>query len=203
LEITDYGVRIYSIRKIDAQRNYVRLTNFVLPNLCAFKAGDTDGYTVNWHVAIDDTHHWKYVIQFQRERAINVAVISGERNDVGPDFRLARQRANRYLQDRSEMRNGTFAGLGKAFQAQDLCVTEGEGGIQDRTQEHPGSTDVAVLAARQMLLQAIDAVEAGDDPPHVLRSTPDVPGLLAISDVIPSERGWRRYWEQPELAVRR
>ena len=26
---------------------------------------------MNWHVPIDDTHHWKYMISFSRARALN------------------------------------------------------------------------------------------------------------------------------------
>lgn len=198
VEVTDYGLRIYSVRKTGAGQAYVRLTNFVLPNLSAFAAGGRDGYTCNWHVPIDDTHHWKYVIQFQGRDAIDRQAVSSERNVVTTDFRLDRVKANRYLQDREEMKNATFAGLGRAFQAQDLCATEGEGLIQDRTQEHLGRTDVAIVAARNILLAAIEAVQAGKDPPHVLRDSAgqEVPSLIVRADLLDAGADWRHYWER-------
>jgi len=198
VEVTDYGLRIYSVRKTGAGQAYVRLTNFVLPNLSAFAAGGPDGYTCNWHVPIDDTHHWKYVIQFQGRDAIDRQAVSSERNVVTSDFRLDRVKANRYLQDREEMKDATFAGLGRAFQAQDLCATEGEGLIQDRTQEHLGRTDVAIVAARNVLLAAIEAVQAGKDPPHVLRApaSPEVPSLIVRADLLDAGADWRHYWER-------
>ena len=36
VEVTDYGLRIYAIRKSDAANCYLRVTNFILPNLAAF-----------------------------------------------------------------------------------------------------------------------------------------------------------------------
>ncbi|MBM2810567.1 MAG: Rieske 2Fe-2S protein [Chloroflexi bacterium] len=204
VELTDYGLRIYQLRKLDADKTYVRLTNFVLPNLCAFSAGGNDGYTCNWHVPIDDTHHWKFVIQFRQERPMDLTEVAGERNAVRADYRIERSRANRYLQDREEMKERSFAGLGRAFQAQDMCATEGEGPIQDRTQEHLGRTDVAVAAGRTLLLAAMDAVEAGDDPLHVLRAPnrPEVPTLIARGDMLPDADDWRHYWERIPATTR-
>ena len=44
---------------------YLRVSYFILPNLSAFP-GQTggEGYSVNWHVPIDDTHHWKYTFVY-------------------------------------------------------------------------------------------------------------------------------------------
>src|SRR5581483_1405243 len=64
-EDTNFGVRIYAVRRVDDERTYVRVTNFVFPNFSAV-AGDSEGYSVNWHVPIDDTHHWRYGIRFNR-----------------------------------------------------------------------------------------------------------------------------------------
>src|SRR6266542_1936892 len=112
-EETDYGVRIYCVRQVHGDRNYVRITNFMLPNLCAV-SGTSDGYQVLWHVPIDDTHHWRYMIWFSRstprpERYFTRA------DEMLPGFRLARSKGNRYLQDRDSMRTEAYAGLGTNF----------------------------------------------------------------------------------------
>ena len=49
------------------------------------------------------------------------------------------------------------------------CVNEGAGLIQDRTQEHLGIADTAVIAYRQMLEQQIKIVEEGGDPINTFR----------------------------------
>ena len=63
----------------------------------------------------------------------------------------------------------SFIGLGTVFASHDKFATEGEGPIQDRTTEHLGYTDKAIAASRRGLLNAITAIEAGSDPPHVVR----------------------------------
>ena len=34
-EETDFGLRIYAVRRVKDDRNYVRVTNFIMPNLSA------------------------------------------------------------------------------------------------------------------------------------------------------------------------
>jgi len=46
-------------------------------------------------------------------------------------------------------------------------VQESMGSIVDRTREHLGPADRAVIQARQLLLQATRTVEAGGTPPGV------------------------------------
>ena len=41
------------------------------------------------------------------------------------------------------------------------------GPIVDRSREHLGSTDKAIIAARRLLLQAAKAVREGGDPPGI------------------------------------
>jgi len=46
-------------------------------------------------------------------------------------------KANRYQQHRESIRSESYNGIDKwNFPAQDLCVTEGPGPVQDRTREH-------------------------------------------------------------------
>ena len=197
-EEMDHGVRLYTVHQ-GGERNWVRVTNFVLPNLSAFPSGSQDGYSVNWHVAIDDEHHWKYVVIFRQDQPIDHERVRGERSELAPGHRLVRNKANRYLQDREEIKTVSFAGLGKGFQGHDLLATEGPGPIQDRTQEHLAYSDKPIVLARQVLLRAIHAVQDGIDPPHVLRApgSAEVPELVAQQAVLPVTVDWRRFWELP------
>src|SRR5579862_2093770 len=184
-EDTDYGVRIYAIRKVAGTsatlsegEQYIKVTNFVLPNISTI-SGDRDGHGAHWHVPIDDTHHWKYHITFRRTHAVDQRARGNGRSPVTADYHLLRNQTNRYQQDRSDMTR-TFAGLGTDFQAQDTCVIVGAGAIQDRTQEHPGFTDRGIVAARKALLRAIHEVQEGREPPHVIRD-PALNGSFLIT----------------------
>jgi phenylpropionate dioxygenase-like ring-hydroxylating dioxygenase large terminal subunit len=186
LELTDFGLRIFTVRALQGEKIYFRTSNFVMPNFSTFP-GQTagEGYSVNWHVPIDDTSHWKFVIVFSREKPLDQEIILRGRDELTADYRMRRNKANRYLQDRGSMKAQSFSGIGNAFQAQDACVIEGAGAIQDRTKEHLVSSDKAIVAARKLLLQAIQDIKQGRDPLHVVRDPAknDFSHLAVISEV--------------------
>src|SRR5205814_1423900 len=153
--------------------NFVRITNFVMPNLCAIGGGTgADGYQMDWHVPIDDTHHWKYTMAFRRSGALADREMRDRRTAIGEDYRRTRNAGNRYMQDREEMKRGdNFTGLGTNFLDHDGWAVETQGAIEDRTKEHIGTTDKAIVAARKLLLKAMQDVQQGRDPMHVIRSS--------------------------------
>lgn len=193
---TDFGVRIYSVRRAGPGEQFVKISNFVMPNFAAVPGGGLgDGYTVNWHVPIDDTHHWKYVLIYRRSRDLEPESIRRNRSDLTADYHLIRNKGNRYLQDREEMKTRTFAGVGLGFQAQDTCATEGRP-IQDRTEEHLAYTDRPIMASRKVLLEAIHAVQEGRDPRHVVRdpSANEPPDIVVRADIIPDDAPYKDHW---------
>ncbi len=201
LEVTDWGVRIYAIRDAGTDSQYVRLTNTVLPNFTCFRGSEgekSDGYSVNWHVSIDDTHHWKYTFMFRGDKPIDQSSVSGARADATPDYHMIRNRQNRYLQDREEMKTSSFIGMGMAFQVHDTCATEGPGPIQDRTQEHLTPGDICIVTARKVLMQAIRDMQAGREPRNVVRdpAANHFPDMVIRSDVIPNDENHRTFWKK-------
>jgi phthalate 4,5-dioxygenase oxygenase subunit len=205
VELTDFGVRIYTVRKLEGEQAYLRVSYFILPNLSAFP-GQTggEGYSVNWHVPIDDDHHWKYTFVFSSGAPLQKDVVGRERSELTPDYRLVRNEANRFLQDRGSMKTKTYAGMGSGFQAHDAFATASQGAIQDRTEEHLVSSDKAIVAARKLLAKAIDDVLEGREPPHVVRDASQnrFPHLLVISDMIRDGGGWKEYTKTLEAEAR-
>jgi phthalate 4,5-dioxygenase len=189
-ELFDGGLRVCKIRRLDAERNYIRVGTLLLPNLSPTPGGQT-----NWHVPIDDTHHWKYTFIFSNDCPIDRDEILRGRADVTPDYRPMHNRANRYHQDRASMRNGSYSGMGTNFQVQDLFATEGAGPIQDRTKEHLAVSDRPVIEARKQLLAAIQDVEDGKDPPGVVRDPArnHFPKVATTYGVIPSDVDWKEH----------
>lgn len=203
VEVTDFGLRIYTLRTAGPRGSYLRITNFVIPNLAAF-GGSTvgEGYAVHWHVPIDDTHHWKYVFMFNRERPLDKELVKKNSSELSPDYRLTRNAANRYLQDRDSMKTKSFTGIGFNFQAHDAFATESQGSIQDRTHEHLVFSDKAIVAARKLLLNAIKDVKEGREPQHVIRD-PGLnrfPHLVVVSEVVPASTDWKQYAKKLETA---
>ena len=103
---------------MDPQRTYVRVAEFVLPNSCAVPARQENGmgYVVNWHVPIDDTHHWKFVIYFNWEHPLDSMAMRKDRFAyIDSEYMPLRNRQNRYLQDRSTLETQTYTGMGYDF----------------------------------------------------------------------------------------
>ncbi len=199
VEITDFGVRIFTLRNIEGDKIYFRTSNFIMPNFSTFP-GQTaaEGYSVNWHVPIDDQSHWKFVIVFSRKRPLDRGLMLRNRDELQPDYHMIRTKANRYLQDRESMKNKSFSGIGYNFQAQDACVIEGAGQVQDRTKEHLVTSDKAIIAARKLLLKGIQDVKDGRDPLHVVRDPRknDFAHLAVISEVASKSADIRRIVSQ-------
>jgi phthalate 4,5-dioxygenase len=198
VEETDFGVRIYSVRRAEEGRNYVRLSNFVLPNLSTFPGiTAADGYQAHWHVPIDDTHHWKYAFNFKRSGPLDKAWMDqAVLQYMELPYHLARSAANRYGQDRGEMLTVSYTGMGAYdFQSQDRYATESQGPVQDRTAERLGTTDRPIIAARQQLLAAVR--DAQDGRPACAPTE----GIVVKAEMVPASVDWKTFWRQPATAV--
>ena len=196
VEITDYGLRIYTTRDAGPGQCYFRVTNFIMPNLSAF-GGSTvgEGYSIHWHVPIDDTHHWKYLFMFSRTKPLSQELRDKNRAELSPDYRLTRQETNRYQQDRESMKTKSFTGIGFNFQAHDALATESQGPVQDRTSEHLVSSDKAIVAARKLLLNAIRDVKEGRQPQHVIKDAKAnrFSHLVVLSEIVPAASDLKQF----------
>jgi hypothetical protein len=206
-EETDFGIRIFSIRKTDEGRTFFRVTNFILPNLATIPGPMSgDGYNLYWHVPIDDTHHWRYDIVFRRSAPMAEKDIQRNQeilDELTADHKPIRNKSNRYLQDRESMKSWSFSGMGRIFNVQDTAIVEGCGSIADRTQEFLGPADKAIIAARRIVLRAIRDLDAGREPPHVIRHAEAnrFPHLMVVSEVITDGSDWKSHWKNRLAAV--
>jgi nitrite reductase/ring-hydroxylating ferredoxin subunit len=195
-KLADLGLRVCKIRTVNDEEDYLRVGTFIMPNSYAFPAGG-----LNWHVPIDDTHHWKYVVSFDKYRAYNKEELRQVRDRMTPstDFHPIPNKANRYHQDRESMRAVSYCGIRMDwFAAQDLCATEGAGPIQDRTQEHLPVSDAPVVAARTLMAAAIKDVKEGRDPVGVIRDPEKNRKLniVATYGVVPNTTHWNDHCER-------
>jgi phenylpropionate dioxygenase-like ring-hydroxylating dioxygenase large terminal subunit len=199
-ERTRFGMRIYAQRGAGESRKYLRLTNFAMPNI-GFFAGDggrsgPTSYSVHWHVPIDDRQHWRYDFYYDPVNPIDRPRLENKVNtEMGPDYRPERKRSNRYLQDRNQMKGETFAGMGNYFPSHDLFAVETPGQIHDRTREHLGASDIAIVQARRMLLNAMKDVQAGREPPGVVRKESDniFNDLLVLAVMLDADQDPKTY----------
>lgn len=202
VEVTNFGLRIHTLRDSGADKRYLRVTNFVMPNLAAF-GGSTvgGGYAAHWHVPIDDHSHWKYIFAFSRDQELDEFLRTRSRVELTADYKLTRHAANRYQQDRTSMKTQTFTGLGTNFQVHDAFATESQGYVQNRTEENLVSSDKAIVAARKLILNGIKEVQEGREPQHVVRDgkANHFKNIVVLSDVIAKSMDWKEYTRSREV----
>ncbi len=77
------------------------------------------------------------------------------------------------------------------------------GAIQDRTNEHLGTSDKAISAYRKLLRHAIEQSDKGERPIMVLdpRAAASITGPAAIDGIGPSD-DWQGYWRKSESSKR-
>jgi nitrite reductase/ring-hydroxylating ferredoxin subunit len=173
VENTHFGLRIFQVRSGGPGRTYLRVTAYGLPNWSVIAGPQGgDGHIGIWHVPIDDFTHWRWHFSVRRDAPLDHTSRMAQNrtgDEYDDEFHMSRKRANRYRQDRGKFTEN-FTGMGRNFNVHDAFATESQGAIQDRTKEHLATTDLAVAAARRMMLRAIEDIKAGKDPVGVVRS---------------------------------
>jgi hypothetical protein len=176
LEVHDtwYGYRYAGIRTTPNGHTHVRITGFCVPYLTAV-ASIPFRSRLSMFVPIDDENCWRINAVAQPPRNPNGYGGGHELFDV-TNYPFEKRRfngirgrrwtaENEYEIDRDVQRNATFSGI-PDFNSQDLMATESMGPIYDRSQEHLGTTDRAVIRMRRILLDAAKKLAAdGVTPP--------------------------------------
>ncbi len=200
VEPTPYGFRYAAIRKPihDADKNkYVRVTLFVAPNSSMIPAAKGWG-SVQYFVPIDDHHTMFYYILWKRDGAIdadtrkrydeNMGLHVG--SDLDENFVSIRRRENNWMQDRAAMMAGrTFSGI-HGINMEDIAVHESMGPIYDRSREHLGSSDLAVIHFRRMMLESAERFAASGDTPVGLREPFEHGRLRTGEGMVPHGERW-------------
>jgi phthalate 4,5-dioxygenase len=121
-----------------------------------------------------------------------------------PDYVPRKNKENDYGFDPHEQEHETYTGMGADINVHDQWACESMGVIQDRTQEHLGTSDKAINAYRRLLRQAIDEAGKGETPLMVLtRATAKgVTGPACVDGIAPAQ-DWQGYWQRTDAQRRR
>ncbi len=205
VDVTDYGYRYVGIRPLDEDKTYVRSYHFVMPFTQirpqqlgrAMGGGDRTNIAGHIWVPIDDENCmvWNWMYSFGEE-GLERRRPDGARQRQRP--RLCRAvgriplvpQQDQQLDDRPRRsrRHETFTGI-DGINTQDRAVQEGMGPIVDRSKEHLGPADRAIIATRRLLLDAVKTVQAGGNPPGVDTS---YYSARAIEKIFPRQETWRQ-----------
>jgi phenylpropionate dioxygenase-like ring-hydroxylating dioxygenase large terminal subunit len=166
-EETPYLMRVGAIRSTDDPKvKYVRTTEWVAPFYTYIATGPHESRLMKaWH-PIDDFSCFTFYIHFNPNAPLNIPATYanwGHRTEP-PHYRTVHTVENKHLQDRRRMASSNFSGIEGAA-IQDRAVQEGMGPICDRTQEHLGTSDKAVIYYRRLILRKLAEMDAGKPLP--------------------------------------
>ena len=185
VERKDHGYTYISHRKAGADGTYVRVYQYVMP-WQQMRGGVTKDKE-RWEIPTLDGHIWAPIDDVQTNvynfawgidhnctlppeymDQIDTLVGRGPDDLIPGTFKLKKNPSNDYLIDRERQKTISFTGI-VGINTQDFALQEGMGGsgpgpICDRTGEHLGSSDKAIIAMRNLLLEATRDVEAGKRP---------------------------------------
>ena len=197
-EATPYGFRYAALRKPirDPENSvYVRTTLFIAPFTVLIPPNDQYNLA-QMLVPIDDVNTMFYWIAWHPDPQKGIAQQAWRRFcaaevgvDLNADYTKKRTLGNRYLQDRAEMRRGDFTGI-RGIPTQDMAMWESMGPIADRSKDHPGSSDVAVVQFRRMMLAAAKKFAEGG---RVIGADCGIApaSLASFEGIVPKSADWR------------
>jgi phthalate 4,5-dioxygenase len=96
---------------------------------------------------------------------------------------------NDYQIDRRAQKGVSYSGI-QDFRSQDMMATESPGPVYDRTREHLGSTDVAVIRLHRQLLKAAKSLANGGQPP-ALGGSGDFRRIRGAEKILAEDEDWR------------
>ncbi len=191
VEPADYGLRLTSLRKLSEENTHVRVTNVVFPQ--AFVIPMSSEMTISqWHVPVDDYNCYWYAIFTSFTGPVNKQQMREQRLELYelPDYTSRKNKRNNYGYNVDEQLNETYTGMGNDINVHDQWAIESQGPIQDRTREHLGTTDKGIIAYRRILVNAIEATQAGESAPMLIDAAQasQFSGPPSIDGVSPSDK---------------
>ncbi len=199
---TDYGMVYGGRRVMPDGAFYWRVTQWLLPSFSLIPGRGRRGGTA-W-IPVDDEHCVRYSIGMTPDWDMDMATADTLTPGGTPQqFTLSDgtiidtmvpygTKANQYRIDRDLQKSGHYSGI-TSIPMQDKAMIEGMTRTVDRSLEHLGSSDVAVIAARRRLAKLAHDLENGIEP-----TAPSHPELYRVRplDVLSSEADFGQLLEE-------
>jgi nitrite reductase/ring-hydroxylating ferredoxin subunit len=161
---TDYGF-CYGARRRSPDGFYWRVTQLLLPGYSIIPSV-TSRFGGGLWLPMDDEHSigWRFAWDYQEPFTDEQRPTAGGVPLLPPgSLRTLSNLSNDYLIDREMQRTENFTGIADV-RAQDTMATETMGPIMDRTKEHLGTADLAIIVYRRRLLKLARDLEQGIEP---------------------------------------
>jgi phenylpropionate dioxygenase-like ring-hydroxylating dioxygenase large terminal subunit len=167
---SDGGLVIGASREVGDGTLYWRITQWLMP-CYTLVPGDPRGTLLcQIRIPIDDEHHWLFRLRWNAFRPLPAEEVREYRRGGGfyatqipGSYQTLANKSNDYLIDRHKQKTVNYSGM-ESVPIEDTAMMESMGPIYDRTQEHLGSSDVAVISARRRLIKLATDLRSGVEP---------------------------------------
>jgi phenylpropionate dioxygenase-like ring-hydroxylating dioxygenase large terminal subunit len=200
-----WGLQLTALRPMTEELTHVRVTQAIFPHTFVIPLSETLTIT-QMHLPVDDAHTYWYSIFTSFGGPVDREAMRQQRLQfiALPDYVPKSGRHNDWGFNPDEQRSRTFLGMGEDdINVHDQWAVESMGAIQDRTREHLGTSDKVIMANRRLLLQAIEAVQAGGAAPGVADATlaDEMRGPDTVDGIAPAG-AWGHWWQERAQAKR-
>jgi phthalate 4,5-dioxygenase oxygenase subunit len=194
IRATDYGLMLAARRNAgdDATSWHWRINQWLMPYATQIAAPEKELFITNVRVPVNDetSIHYRILARHDRpfdeaDRAVIAAGLVFPEMIPGT-FQPKANPENDFLIDRELQRTASFTGI-KSIPSQDYAVTHRPGGqwIADRSKEKLTKSDMAIVAMRRRLLDALKGMAEGREPPEASR--PEAYRVRSIDKVLPRD----------------
>jgi phthalate 4,5-dioxygenase oxygenase subunit len=203
----NYGI-MYGAHREEEGRDYWRVAHFLYPIYGMFPAVHNGVVPLSIYMPVDDTHTLHFQLRWHPTTALQ-----GSRRPTfelpdepgvlgGPGPMKPEQKGKFYAKwwpvvnhetdfhmDLDAKKNKSFTGIPSVRQ-QDAALEWSMGAIMDRTKEHLGTADAAIIKTRRKLIAAArEFAEAGTPPPG--SENPEWYTVRSCEAVLPAGENWQ------------
>jgi phenylpropionate dioxygenase-like ring-hydroxylating dioxygenase large terminal subunit len=205
VEDTEFGMRIIALRNLDDGRTHVRVTNQIFPEAITIPMS-REMIITQWHVPVDDETCYWYSMFTSFGDPVNKELMREQRLKEHrlPDYAPLKNSSNNWGYDPAQQEKLTYTGMGLDINVHDQWAVESMGRIQDRTEEHLGKTDTAIIQYRRKLRAAIAALAEGNQAALPMWNGADLSAIFgpAANDTLCEDGDWQRAWQEGDAARR-
>jgi phenylpropionate dioxygenase-like ring-hydroxylating dioxygenase large terminal subunit len=190
---TDFGF-VYGGRRVTAEGKYYwRVTPYAMPGFTTIPGASSIGAGF-FVLPVDDEHCWWWTISPRRGDDRNAPGNNGHPylELIPGTWRMTRNKDNDYQIDREMQKTVNYTGL-PTNRTQDAAVIESMGPIMDRTHEHLGRSDAAIIYMRRLMIAAAKQLQQGIEP-EILQH-PEWSRVRPL-DIVTDEQKMAPLWHQ-------
>ena len=167
---TAFGMTLGARRIVEGGKYYWRMNQWLYPFYTMIAPVPGESRTVRMWVPFDDGTCNIICVTYNNERPVTDAELHSWQNGLSshaariPGTLIpAANAANDYNIDHQVQRDEAFTGI-VSIRAQDAAMTESPGPIVDRSLEHLGTSDTAIIKMRRLLMDGARALKDGHPP---------------------------------------